>query len=76
MIASTLFGFRLLVCYSSMHCINYCKIQVPSTIPELYAAMLDSEKRIIAFCRNEFAKIRKETKVRYKVVENVIIIYL
>ncbi|KAI9200654.1 hypothetical protein LWI28_011247 [Acer negundo] len=37
-------------------------LQVPSTILELYAAMLDSEKRIIAFCRNEFAKIRKEMK--------------
>ncbi|KAK0597303.1 hypothetical protein LWI29_023854 [Acer saccharum] len=34
--------------------------KVPSTIPELYAAMLDSEKRIISFCRNEFEKIRKE----------------
>ncbi|KAK0575380.1 hypothetical protein LWI29_038117 [Acer saccharum] len=36
--------------------------KVPSTIPELYAAMLESEKRIISFCRNEFEKIRKEMK--------------
>ena len=72
-IASTLFVSRLLLCYSCMHCINYCKIQVPSTIPELYAAVLASEKRIIAFCTNEFSKIRKEMKVRYQVVENYII---
>ena len=76
MIASTLFGFRLLVFYSCMHCINYCKIQVPSTITKLYVVMLDSEQRIIVFCRNEFSDIRKEMKVRYKVVENYIIIYI
>ncbi|KAK3212263.1 hypothetical protein Dsin_016969 [Dipteronia sinensis] len=36
--------------------------KVPSTIPELYDAMLESEQRIIAFCREEFSKIRKEMK--------------
>ncbi|KAK3230108.1 hypothetical protein Dsin_001989 [Dipteronia sinensis] len=35
---------------------------VPSTIPELYDAMLESEQRIIAFCREEFSKIRNEMK--------------
>ena len=77
MIASTVFGFRLLVCYDCMQRFNYCKIQMPSTIPQLYAAMLDREKHIIAFYRNQFAKIRKEMRVRYKVVENyIIIIYI
>ncbi|KAK3198254.1 hypothetical protein Dsin_021669 [Dipteronia sinensis] len=36
--------------------------KVPSTIPELYDAMLESEQRIIAFCREEFSKIIKEMK--------------
>ncbi|KAK0605478.1 hypothetical protein LWI29_027302 [Acer saccharum] len=40
--------------------------KVPSTIPELYAelraAMVDSEERIVAFCKDEFAKIRNEMK--------------
>ncbi|KAK0599421.1 hypothetical protein LWI29_005144 [Acer saccharum] len=40
--------------------------KVPSTIPELYvelrAAMVDSEERILAFCKDEFAKIRNQMK--------------
>ena len=76
MIPCTIFGFRLLVCYDCMQRFNYCKIQVPSTMSQLYTAMLYSEKRIIAFCTNEFANIRKQMKVRYEVVKNYIIIYL
>ena len=68
MIPYTIFGFRLLVYYDCMQRFNYCKIQVPSTIPQLYAAMLESEKRIITFCTNEFANIRKQMKVRYEVI--------
>jgi hypothetical protein len=35
---------------------------------QLYTDMLESEKRIIAFCTNEFANIRKQMKVRYEVI--------
>lgn len=79
MIPSTLFGFRLIVSYSCMYCsINYCIIQVPSTIPELYAelraAIADSEQRIVNFCKDEFAKIRNEMKVRcIKLLKNILL---
>ncbi|KAK3230007.1 hypothetical protein Dsin_001888 [Dipteronia sinensis] len=41
---------------------SYRNPKVPSTIPELYDAMLESKQCIIAFCREEFLKIRKEMK--------------
>ncbi|KAK3198460.1 hypothetical protein Dsin_021875 [Dipteronia sinensis] len=37
-------------------------MKVHSTIPKLYGSMFESEQRIIAFCREEFSKIRKEIK--------------
>lgn len=58
------------ISYDALDWQSKFQISAPSTVAELYSAVAtliqDSEKRLLAFYKDEFANIRKEMKVEFE----------